>query len=87
MLRQKKLSVLLVQIDTQLYLIGPDKSEIYLIGGPQTIGRGNGNCMSKRISHKQLSIAANTHDGTAMLRGFTLKICLVLQFLVVRGSP
>ncbi len=55
------------------YLIGPDKSEIYLTGGPQTIGRGNGNCMSKRISHKQLSIVANTHDGTAILRGLHTK--------------
>ena len=55
------------------YLIGPDKSEIYLTGGPQTIGRGNGNCISKRISHKQLSIVANTHDGTAILRGLHTK--------------
>jgi len=55
------------------YLVGPDKSEIYLTGGPQTIGRGNGNCISKRISHKQLSIVANTHDGTAMLRGLHTK--------------
>jgi hypothetical protein len=55
------------------YLVGPDKSEVYLTGGPQTIGRGNGNCISKRISHKQLSIVANTHDGTAMLRGLHTK--------------
>ena len=55
------------------YLVGPDKSEIYLTGGPQTIGRGNGNCISKRISHKQLSIVANTRDGTAMLRGLHTK--------------
>ena len=55
------------------YLVGPDKSESYLTGGPQTIGRGNGNCISKRISHKQLSIVANTHDGTAMLRGLHTK--------------
>lgn len=61
------------QVRYKCYLIGPDKSEIYLTGGPQTIGRGNGNCISKRISHKQLSIVANTYNGTAMLRGLHTK--------------
>lgn len=55
------------------YLTAPDKSEIYLTGGPQTIGRGNGGCVSKRISHKQLSIIADTHNGTAILRGLHTK--------------
>ena len=61
------------QVRYKCYLIGPDKSEIYLTGGPQTIGRGNGNCISKRISHKQLSIVANTYNGTAILRGLHTK--------------
>jgi len=61
------------QVRYKCYLIGPDKSEIYLTGGPQTIGRGNGNCISKRISHKQLSILANTYNGTAILRGLHTK--------------
>ncbi len=61
------------QVRYNCYLIGPDKSEIYLTGGPQTIGRGNGNCISKRISHKQLSILANTYNGTAILRGLHTK--------------
>ena len=61
------------QVRYKCYLIGPGKSEIYLTGGPQTIGRGNGNCISKRISHKQLSILANTYNGTAILRGLHTK--------------
>jgi hypothetical protein len=61
------------QVRYKCYLISPDKSEIYLTGGPQTIGRGNGNCISKRISHKQLSILANTYNGTAILRGLHTK--------------
>ena len=61
------------QVRYKCYLIGPDKSEIYLTGRPQTIGRGNGNCISKRISHKQLSILANTYNGTAILRGLHTK--------------
>lgn len=61
------------QVRYKCYLIGPDKSEIYLTGGPQTIGRGNGNCISKRISHKQLSILANTYNGTAILQGLHTK--------------
>ena len=61
------------QVRYKCYLIGPDKSEIYLTGGPQTIGRGNGNFISKRISHKQLSIVANTYNGTAILRGLHTK--------------
>jgi len=61
------------QVRYKCYLNGPDKSEIYLTGGPQTIGRGNGNCISKRISHKQLSIVANTYNGTAILRGLHTK--------------
>ena len=61
------------QVRYKCYLIGPHKSEIYLTGGPQTIGRGNGNCISKRISHKQLSILANTYNGTAILRGLHTK--------------
>ena len=61
------------QVRYKCYLIGPDKSEIYLTGGPQTIGRGNGNCISKRFSHKQLSIVANTYNGTAILRGLHTK--------------
>lgn len=61
------------QVRYKCYLIGPDKSEIYLTGGPQTIGRGNGNCISKRISHKQLSLVANTYNGTAILRGLHTK--------------
>ena len=61
------------QVRYKCYLISPDKSEIYLTGGPQTIGRGNGNFISKRISHKQLSIVANTYNGTAILRGLHTK--------------
>ena len=54
-------------------LVGPDRSEVYLTGGPQTIGRGHGGTTTKRISHKQLSVIANTHTGVALVRGYTPK--------------
>tara|TARA_B110000977_G_scaffold101721_1_gene133206 strand:- start:1242 stop:2990 length:1749 start_codon:yes stop_codon:yes gene_type:complete len=56
-------------------LVGPDRSEVYLTGGPQTIGRGHGGSTSKRISHKQLSVVANTHTGVAIVRGMHTKNC------------
>jgi hypothetical protein len=56
-------------------LVGPDRSEIYLTGGPQTVGRGHGGAHSKRISHKQLSVVANTHTGVAIVRGLRTKNC------------
>ena len=46
-----------------------------LTGGPQTLGRGHGGTSSKRISHKQLSIIANTHTGVALVRGLHTKNC------------
>jgi len=54
-------------------LIAPDRTEIYLTGGPQTIGRGHGGCDSKRISHKQLSIIANVQSGVALVKGLHTK--------------
>ena len=36
---------------------------------PQTVGRGHGGSHSKRISHNQLSVVANTHTGVAIVRG------------------
>ena len=54
-------------------LIAPDRTDIYLTGGPQTIGRGHGGCDSKRISHKQLSIVANTQTGVALVKGLHTK--------------
>ena len=73
----------LAQIDTSAVtaaryscaLVGPDKSEIFLTGGPQTLGRGHGGTTSKRISHKQLSVIANTHTGVALIRGLLTKNC------------
>jgi hypothetical protein len=56
-------------------LVGPDRSEVYLTGGPQTVGRGHGGSHSKRISHKQLSVVANTHTGVAIVRGMHTKNC------------
>jgi hypothetical protein len=56
-------------------LVGPDRSEVYLTGGPQTVGRGHGGSHSKRISHKQLSVVANTHTGVAIVRGMRTKNC------------
>ena len=56
-------------------LVGPDRSEVYLTGGPQTIGRGHGGSTSQRISHKQLSVVANTHTGVAIVRGMHTKNC------------
>ena len=56
-------------------LVGPDRSEVYLTGGPQTIGRGHGGTTTKRISHKQLSVIANTHTGVALVRGLHTKNC------------
>ena len=56
-------------------LVGADRSEVYLTGGPQTIGRGHGGSSSKRISHKQLSAVANTHTGVALVRGMRTKNC------------
>jgi len=55
------------------YLVAPDKTEIYLTGGPQTIGRGHGGCESKRISHKQLSVVANVQTGVALVKGLYTK--------------
>jgi len=54
-------------------LIAPDRTEIYLTGGPQTLGRGHGGCESKRISHKQLSIIANVQSGVALVKGLHTK--------------
>ena len=51
------------------WLVGPDKCEIFLTGGPQTVGRGHGGADSKRISHRQLCVIANTHTGVSILRG------------------
>jgi hypothetical protein len=56
-------------------LVGPDRSEVYLTGGPQTVGRGHGGSHSKRISHKQLSVLATTHTGVAIVRGMRTKNC------------
>ena len=56
-------------------LVGPDRSEVYLTGGPQTVGRGHGGSHNKRISHKQLSVVANTHTGVAIVRGMLTKNC------------
>ena len=56
-------------------LVGPDRSEVYLTGGPQTVGRGHGGSHNKRISHKQLSVVANTHTGVAIVRGMHTKNC------------
>lgn len=56
-------------------LVGPDKTEIFLTGGPQTLGRGHGGTTSKRISHKQLSVVANTHTGVALVKGLLTKNC------------
>ena len=56
-------------------LIGPDRSELFLTGGPQTLGRGHGGMHSKKISHKQLSVIANTHTGAALVRGLPTKNC------------
>ena len=54
-------------------LIAPDRTDVYLTGGPQTIGRGHGGCESKRISHKQLSIIANIQTGVALVKGLHTK--------------
>lgn len=54
-------------------LVAPDRTDIYLTGGPQTIGRGHGGCESKRISHKQLSIIANNQTGVALVKGLHTK--------------
>ena len=56
-------------------LVGPDRSEVYLTGGPQRVGRGHGGSHNKRISHKQLSVVANTHTGVAIVRGMLTKNC------------
>lgn len=65
-------------------LVGPDKKEIFLTGGPQTLGRGHGGATSKRISHKQLSIVANTHTGVALIRGLHTKNC---SGIALGGGP
>jgi hypothetical protein len=65
-------------------LVGPDKSETFLTGGPQTLGRGHGGTSSKRISHKQLSIVANTHTGVALVRGLHTKNC---SGIALGGGP
>ena len=54
-------------------LVAPDRTDVYLTGGPQTIGRGHGGCESKRISHKQLSIIANIQTGVALVKGLHTK--------------
>lgn len=54
-------------------LIAPDRTEVYLTGGPQTLGRGHGGCDSKRVSHKQLSIVANIQSGVALVKGLHTK--------------
>ena len=53
---------------------GREQSEVYLTGGPQTIGRGHGGTTTKRISHKQLSVIANTHTGSRSCGGYTPKL-------------
>ena len=55
-----------------------------LTGGPQTLGRGHGGTSSKRISHKQLSIIANTHTGVALIRGLHTKNC---SGIALGGGP
>ena len=54
-------------------LIAPDRTDIYLTGGPQTLGRGHGSCESKRISHKQVSVIANNQTGIALVKGLHTK--------------
>jgi hypothetical protein len=40
-----------------------------------TLGRGHGGNQSKRVSHKQLSVVANTHSGVSLVRGLHTKNC------------
>ena len=54
-------------------LKGPNGEDIFLTGGPQTVGRGHGGAQSKRISHKQISVVANTHNGMARVQGLPTK--------------
>ena len=54
-------------------LKGPNGEDIFLTGGPQTVGRGHGGTQSKRISHKQISVVANTHNGMARVQGLPTK--------------
>ena len=54
-------------------LKGPNGEDIFLTGGPQTVGRGHGGTQSKRISHKQISVVANTHNGMARVQGLSTK--------------
>ena len=37
------------------------------------MGRGHGGTQSKRISHKQISVVANTHNGMARVQGLSTK--------------
>ena len=54
-------------------LKGANGEDIFLTGGPQTVGRGHGGTQSKRISHKQISVVANTHNGMARVQGLPTK--------------
>ena len=55
------------------FLTGPDRSQIFLTGGPQTIGRGHGGVTNRRVSHKQVSVRADTHTGACVVSGLLTK--------------
>ena len=67
-------------------LIAPDRTDIYLTGGPQTLGRGHGSCESKRISHKQVSVIANNQTGIALVKGLHTKNVSGVAMREVRGK-
>ena len=48
------------------------------------MGRGHGGTNSKRISHKQVSVVANTHTGVALVRGLLTKNC---SGIALGGGP